>query len=55
MYGLALAATTPFTALLVDVSDEKTKSQIVGVGWSMLMFGIISGVALINSVLGSAG
>ncbi|MEO1385805.1 MAG: BCD family MFS transporter [Cyanobacteria bacterium J06634_6] len=52
IYGLALAATTPFTALLVDVSDEKTKSQIVGVGWSMLMFGIISGVALINSVLG---
>ncbi|MEM9149716.1 MAG: BCD family MFS transporter [Cyanobacteria bacterium P01_F01_bin.3] len=52
IYGLALAATTPFTALLVDVSDEKTKSKIVGVGWSMLMFGIIAGVALINALLG---
>lgn len=51
-YGLALAATTPFTALLVDVSDEKTKSKIVGVGWSMLMVGIIAGVFLIIALLG---
>ncbi|MGB3672297.1 MAG: BCD family MFS transporter [Phormidesmis sp.] len=53
LYGLALAATTPFTALLVDVSDEKTKSKIVGIGWSMLMLGIVAGVAIINGVLGS--
>ena len=53
LYGLALAATTPFTALLVDVSDEKTKSKIVGIGWSMLMLGIVAGVAIINTVLGS--
>lgn len=53
LYGLALAATTPFTALLVDVSDEKTKSKIVGIGWSMLMLGIVAGVAIINVVLGS--
>lgn len=52
VYGLALAATTPFTALLVDVSDEKTKSKIVGIGWSMLMLGIVAGVAIINVVLG---
>lgn len=53
LYGLALSATTPFTALLVDVSDEKTKSKIVGIGWSMLMIGIVVGVIIINVVLGS--
>ncbi|MGD1897023.1 MAG: BCD family MFS transporter [Phormidesmis sp.] len=54
LYGLALAATTPFTALLVDVSDEKTKSKIVGIGWSMLMLGIVAGAILIGVVLGPA-
>ena len=54
LYGLALSSTsTPFTALLVDVSDEKTKSKIVGIGWSMLMVGIVLGVAIVSSVLGS--
>ncbi|EDX86807.1 transporter, major facilitator family [Synechococcus sp. PCC 7335] len=53
LYGLALSATTPFTALLVDVSDEKTKSKIVGIGWSMLMLGIVAGVIIINIVLGA--
>ncbi|MGI8934533.1 MAG: BCD family MFS transporter [Phormidesmis sp.] len=54
LYGLALSATsTPFTALLVDVSDEKTQSKIVGIGWSMLMVGIVAGVIIINVVLGS--
>jgi MFS transporter, BCD family, chlorophyll transporter len=53
LYGLALSATsTPFTALLVDVSDEKTKAQIVGIGWSMLMLGIVAGVGIISAVLG---
>ncbi|NJM98859.1 MAG: BCD family MFS transporter [Phormidesmis sp. RL_2_1] len=53
LYGLALSSTsTPFTALLVDVSDEKTKSQIVGIGWSMLMLGIVAGVGIIGKVLG---
>lgn len=53
LYGLALSATsTPFTALLVDVSDEKTKSKIVGIGWSMLMLGIVAGVGIIAQVLG---
>ncbi|MEM6450010.1 MAG: BCD family MFS transporter [Cyanobacteria bacterium P01_D01_bin.105] len=52
-YGLALSSTsTPFTALLVDVSDEKTKSQIVGIGWSMLMIGIVAGVIIVSTVLG---
>lgn len=53
-YGLALsAASTPFTALLVDVSDDKTKSKLVGISWSMLMLGIVAGVAIISTVLGS--
>ncbi len=52
-YGLALSSTsTPFTALLVDVSDDKTKNKIVGIGWSMLMLGIVAGVVIIQKVLG---
>ena len=54
LYGLALSATsTPFTALLVDVSDDKTKSKLVGIGWAMLMLGIVAGVIIISVVLGS--
>ncbi len=55
-YGLALASTsTPFTALLVDVSDDETQSQLVGIGWGMLMLGIITGVVITAIVLGSLG
>lgn len=43
-YGLALSASsTPFAALLVDVSEEHNRSQVVGVVWSMLMVGIVIG------------
>ncbi|MEA5581773.1 BCD family MFS transporter [Nodularia harveyana UHCC-0300] len=50
-YGLALSSSsTPFAALLVDVSDEDNRSQLVGVVWSMLIVGIIIG-AIISSVL----
>jgi BCD family chlorophyll transporter-like MFS transporter len=50
-YGLALSASsTPFAALLVDVSDEDNRSQLVGVVWSMLMVGIVVG-AIISSKL----
>lgn len=50
-YGLALSASsTPFTALLVDISDEDNRSQLVGIVWSMLMVGIIAG-AITTSVL----
>ena len=53
-YGLALsAATTPFTALLVDVSDDKTQSKIVGISWGMLMVGILAGVGLLVATTGS--
>jgi BCD family chlorophyll transporter-like MFS transporter len=51
IYGLALSASsTPFAALLVDVSDEENRSQLVSVVWSMLMVGIVIG-ALISSKL----
>ncbi|WP_199305854.1 BCD family MFS transporter [Pseudanabaena sp. FACHB-2040] len=52
IYGLALSATsTPFTALLVDVSDESSRSRLVGIGWAMLMVGIITGVIISTIVL----
>jgi len=44
LYGLCLSAcSTPFAALLVDVSDEHNRSQLVGIVWSMLMLGIAGG------------
>ena len=56
LYGLALSSTsTPFTALLVDVSDERTQSKLVGIGWGMLMVGIVSGVIITSIVLQSLG
>lgn len=44
VYGLALSASsTPYAALLVDVSEEHNRSKVVGVVWSMLMVGIVIG------------
>ncbi|MDY6937493.1 MAG: BCD family MFS transporter [Cyanobacteriota bacterium] len=51
IYGLALGvSSTPFAALLVDVSDEDNRSKLVSIVWSMLMFGIIIG-AILSSIL----
>lgn len=51
-YGLALSASsTPFAALLVDVSDEDNRSKLVGIVWSMLMVGIIIGAIISSSLL----
>ncbi|MBI1243229.1 BCD family MFS transporter [Umezakia ovalisporum] len=51
IYGLAIcASSTAFTALLVDISQENNRSQIVGVVWSMLMVGIIVG-GITSSIL----
>ncbi len=51
LYGLALSASsTPFAALLVDVSDEDNRSQLVAIVWSMLMVGIVVG-AIVSSRL----
>ncbi|NET00682.1 MAG: BCD family MFS transporter [Sphaerospermopsis sp. SIO1G1] len=51
IYGLAVCLSgTTFAALLVDISEEENRSQVVGIVWSMLMVGIIVG-AIISSVL----
>lgn len=52
VYGLALSASsTPYAALLVDVSDEDNRSQLIGVVWSMLMLGIVLGAILVSRLL----
>ncbi len=44
IYGLALSSSsTPFTALLVDISEEENRSKLVAIVWSMLMVGIVIG------------
>jgi MFS transporter, BCD family, chlorophyll transporter len=44
IYGICLSASsTPFAALLVDISDEDNRSKVVGVVWAMLMVGIVMG------------
>ena len=51
VYGLCISMSgTPFTALLVDVSDEDNRSQLVGIVWAMLMVGIVAG-AITGEVL----
>ncbi|NCO76155.1 MAG: BCD family MFS transporter [Cyanobacteria bacterium] len=51
LQGIAIgASSTPFTALLVDISDEDNRSKIVGIIWSMLMVGIVIG-GVIGQVL----
>ncbi|MDC0833134.1 BCD family MFS transporter [Geitlerinema sp. CS-897] len=50
-YGLSLSASsTPFAAMLVDISDEDNRSKLISVVWSMLMVGIVVG-AIISSTL----
>ena len=52
IYGLALSASsTPFAALLVDVSDEDNRSKLIGIVWSMLMVGIVIGAITISKLL----
>ena len=54
-YGLAISASsTPFAALLVDVSTEKQRPALVSIVWSMLMVGIVAGAILLSSFLGSS-
>lgn len=49
-YGIFLSASsTPFAALLVDVSEEEERSKLVSIVWSMLTVGIVVG-----AILGSA-
>ncbi|MBD2251237.1 BCD family MFS transporter [Nostoc parmelioides] len=52
VYGLAICASgTSFAALLVDISEEDNRSQVVGIVWSMLMVGIIVGAIISSSLL----
>lgn len=47
LYGVCISCgSTPFAALLVDVSDEDNRSKLVGVVWSMLMVGIVLGAVI---------
>ncbi len=56
LYGLALSSgSTPFAALLVDVSEESNRSQLVGIVWSMLMVGIVIGAITISRLLPQEG
>ncbi|HLP89094.1 MAG TPA: BCD family MFS transporter [Nostocaceae cyanobacterium] len=52
IYGLAVSASgTAFAALLVDVSEENNRSQVVGIVWSVLMVGIIVGAVISSRLL----
>lgn len=54
-YGLALSmSSTPFAALLVDVTDEEERSKLVGVVWSLLMVGIVMGAITVAKLLGTS-
>jgi len=54
-YGLAISASsTPFAALLVDISTEKQRPALVSVVWSMLMVGIVAGAILLSAFLGNS-
>ncbi len=52
IYGLALSASsTPFAALLFDVSDEDNRSKLISIAWSMLMVGIVIGAIISSKIL----
>ncbi len=52
LYGLAISfSSTPYAALLVDISDEHDRPRLVGVVWSMLMVGIIVGAIITAGLL----
>lgn len=44
LYGTATCiSSTPFFALLVDVSEEENRGQLIGIVWSMMTVGIAAG------------
>ncbi len=52
LYGLCLdASSTPYAAMLVDVSDESNRSKLVGIVWSLLMVGIVVGAVMSKKLL----
>lgn len=49
LYGLAISmATTPYLALVIDLTTEKERPRAVGVIWCMLTIGIIVGAISIS-------
>ena len=55
LYGTAISASsTPFAALLVDVTNERERPALVSVVWSMLTVGIVVGAIVASRFLGSA-
>ena len=55
LYGICLSAgSTPFFALLVDVSDEDNRPKLISIVWSMLMVGIILGAFVTSKLLDTA-
>lgn len=52
LYGMSISlSSTPFAAMLVDISDEEERSKLVGIVWSMLMVGIVIGAIAISRIL----
>ncbi|WP_081936920.1 MULTISPECIES: MFS transporter [unclassified Prochlorococcus] len=49
LYGLAISmATTPYLALIIDLTNEKERPKAVGVIWCMLTIGIVIGAIAIS-------
>ncbi|AAP99392.1 MULTISPECIES: PucC family protein [Prochlorococcus] len=49
LYGLAISmSTTPYLALVIDLTDEKERPKAVGIIWCMLTIGIIVGAIAIS-------
>ena len=49
LYGLAISmATTPYLALVIDLTTEKERPRAIGVIWCMLTIGIIVGAIAIS-------
>ncbi len=56
LYGMSISfSSTPFAALLVDISDEEERSKLVGIVWSMLMVGIVIGAIAVSKLLPCTG
>jgi BCD family chlorophyll transporter-like MFS transporter len=52
VYGLAVSiCSTPFATLLVDVSDDDNRSQLVAIDWGMLIGGTVVGAVTIGIIL----
>ncbi|GAB4217540.1 MAG: BCD family MFS transporter [Synechococcales cyanobacterium] len=51
-YGLSLSlSSTPFAALLVDITDQENRQKLISIVWSMLMVGIVIGAILSSRLL----